>query len=122
MTPLKKSLRSFSFAWKGILAAFRSELNMKIHFFIAVFVVFFGLFLKISVTEWLIVLICFAIVFSAEMINTSIETLVDKVSPEQDPLAGKAKDVAAGAVLIVAIFVAIVGLIIFVPKIICLFN
>lgn len=122
MTPLKKSLRSFSFAWKGILAAFKSELNMKIHFFIAVFVVFFGLFLKISVTEWLIVLICFAIVFSAEMINTSIETLVDKVSPEQNPLAGKAKDVAAGAVLIVAIFVAIVGLIIFVPKIICLFN
>jgi diacylglycerol kinase len=58
----------------------------------------------------------FRLVFSAEMINTAIEHLVDLVSPHSHPLAGKAKDVAAGAVLVAAVFSAIVGLIIFVPK------
>jgi len=100
----------------------RSEKNMQIHLIFAFLVVVFGLLLCISILEWIACLICFALVFSTEMINTSLENIVDIISPEHHPLAGKAKDIAAGAVLIAAILSAIVGLIIFIPKLLNLFT
>ena len=78
---------------------------------------FFGIFLKISIIEWITCIILFGLVIAAEIINTAIETIVNLVTGEFNPLAKRAKDMAAGAVLVLAISAAIVGLIIFVPKI-----
>lgn len=113
---MKKRIRSFAFALKGIKLVFGSEPNMKIHLIMSFLVVICGFIFTISITEWMICILCFGLVFGAEMLNTSIENVVNLVSPEHNELAGKAKDIAAGAVLICAIASAIVGLIIFVPK------
>lgn len=113
---MKQRIRSFGYAIRGIQLVFGSEANMKIHATIAVAVVVCGFAFSISITEWLLCLICFGLVMGLEMVNTAIENVVDLVSPDQHPLAGKAKDIAAGAVLIAAVFSAIAGLIIFVPK------
>lgn len=73
--------------------------------------------LKISITEWCFVTLCITLVIMAEAFNTAIENLTDLVSPDFHPLAGKTKDLAAGAVLIFSIGAVIVGLLIFLPKI-----
>lgn len=114
---MKRLFNSFKNAFKGIKLVFLSEKNMHIHLIIAVLVVIFGWILHINLFEWLLCLLCFALVITAEMINTAIENIVDLVSPECHDLAGKAKDIAAGAVLITAIIAASIGLIIFLPKI-----
>lgn len=113
---MKKRIRSFAYAARGIKIVFGSEPNMKTHILMAVLVTICGFAFSISSTEWMLCILCFGLVMSAEMINTSIENIVDLVSPEQNELAGKAKDIAAGAVLVCAIISAIVGLIIFIPK------
>ncbi len=115
---MKRLFRSFGFAWKGIKSVFRTESNMKIHVSVAIFVVVMGFLLQISQSEWLAVIFCIGLVICSEMINTAFETLVDKVSPEKDPLAGKTKDIAAGAVLICAGISVVVGVIVFLPKLI----
>lgn len=114
---MKKRIRSFGYAGRGIRIVFGTEANMKIHIFIAILVIAFGFCLSISITEWILCLLCVGLVFSAEMVNTAIESVVDLASPNLHPLAGKAKDIAAGAVLVCAIISAIIGLLIFVPKI-----
>jgi len=113
---MKKRIQSFVYAGRGIRTVFGSEPNMKIHTVIGILVIICGFIFNLSVTEWLLCLLCFGLVTGAEMINTSIENIVDLVSPDQHPLAGKAKDAAAGAVLICAIVSVIIGLLIFVPK------
>lgn len=113
---IRTRVRSFKYAWQGIIVSFRSEANLKIHLIIALLVIVCGFLFKISVQEWLICIICFGLVISMELMNTVVETLVDYISTDLHPLAGKAKDIAAGAVLVSAILAAIAGLIIFVPK------
>lgn len=113
---IRTRARSFKYAWQGIIVSFRSEANLKIHLIIASLVIICGFLFKISVQEWLICIICFGLVISMELMNTVVETLVDYISTDLHPLAGKAKDIAAGAVLVSAILAAIAGLIIFVPK------
>jgi len=113
---IKKRRQSFVFAYNGIVQTFKNEHNFRIHLAVMFLVIVFGYFLKISTTEWMIVILCFGMVLSAEIFNSSIEYLTDLVSPEQNPKAGLVKDMAAGAVLISAIAAAIAGLIIFVPK------
>lgn len=81
-----------------------------------ILVIFFSFLLQISTLEWLIVIFCIGLVLTAEIFNSAIEVLTDIVSPESNPRAGLVKDMAAGAVLIAAITSAIIGLIIFVPK------
>ena len=108
--------KSFGYAFAGIFRTIRYERNMQIHCCAAALVVVFGLALGISRDEWFTCLILFALVMSLECVNTAVEAIVDLASPEQHPLAGKAKDAAAGAVLIAAILAAIIGLWIFVPK------
>ena len=102
--------------------AFRTQFNMRFHFFAAFLVLLAGIFLKIAVVEWCIILLCSASVISAELINTSLELTVDLAMPEQNEKAGQAKDMAAAAVLIVSIVSAIIGCIIFIPKLLILVN
>ena len=108
--------KSFGYAFQGIGNTIRSERNIKIHLTVMTLVIVFGIFLHLSVTEWFVCLILFGQVISLELVNTAIEAAVDLATKEKHPLAKKAKDAAAGAVLVSAIFAAIIGLIIFIPK------
>ncbi len=113
---MNKRIKSFGYAGRGIRIVFGTEPNMKIHVVVAIIVILCGFLFSISITEWILCLLCIGMVMGAEMINTAIENVVDLVSPGQNELAGKAKDIAAGAVLICAIVAVIIGLIIFIPK------
>ena len=115
MSELKKRIKSFGYAFKGIASLLKKEHNAWIHCLAIVVVTFAGLYFDITRTEWCIVCLCFGMVLAAEGFNTAIERLVDLVSPKFHPIAGDVKDVAAGAVLICAIAAAIIGLIIFIP-------
>ena len=90
---------------------------MKIHIFIMLLVIILGNFLKINKNEWIICIILFAIVIAGELFNTAIEATVDIAMPYKDKRAKLAKDVSASAVLVLAIASAIIGGIIFIPKI-----
>ena len=114
---MKKIINSFKYAVQGLIEAFKSEKNMKIHVLIAFLVILAGIIFKISVIEWMICIVLIGIVISAELFNTAIETTVDLAMPEKNEKAKIAKDVSAGAVLILAISSVIIGLIIFLPKI-----
>ena len=81
----------------------------------AMAVIIAGIVLGITRTEWIMVVMCIGTVIAAELFNTAIEKLVDLVSPERHPVAGRVKDIAAGAVLVCAVAAAIIGLIIFIP-------
>ncbi|GHV45139.1 diacylglycerol kinase [Bacteroidia bacterium] len=117
MLNIKKEIRSFGYAFKGILSAFKSEMHIKIHTIIALPVIFSGFVLKISATEWTVCLLCIGLVVGMELLNTAVEKIIDLVSPEHNELAGKAKDIAAGAVLVCASVSVVIGIIIFAPKI-----
>ncbi|HBI99827.1 diacylglycerol kinase family protein [Lysinibacillus sp. FSL R7-0073] len=112
---LRKYLRSFGYAFEGIITASKEQ-NLKSHIVSAVIVILAGYFTGLSRTEWYIVLLLIALMFALEMINTAIERVVDLASPNFHPLAKQAKDIAAGAVLVFALFSAIIGLLIFLPK------
>ena len=114
---IKQRLQSFKYALKGIRLLFQSETNAKIHLAFTFLVIAGGIFFSVSATEWCLLVIAIVMVMCAEGMNTAIEYLIDLVSPNFHELAGKAKDVAAGAVLITAIGATIVGCIIFLPKI-----
>lgn len=119
MNKEKNILKSFKYAFEGILEGLKTERNMKIHFSIMILVIIFGIVLKISKAEWIICIILFGLVISLELVNTAIENTVDLIIQEKHPKAKLAKDAAAGAVLISAISSAIIGLIIFIPKMFC---
>jgi len=114
---VKKFARSFSFALKGIAYSFRSQFNMRFHFFAAVVVLVTAFILHVSLLELCVLLFCISSVISAELINTSIEINVNLAMPERNERAGNAKDLAAAAVLVVSLVSAIIGCIIFLPKI-----
>ncbi len=118
---MKKRLQSFKYAFKGIVDVLKSEPNAWIHAFIGACVLAAGFYFELSELEWCVIVICITSVLATEAMNTAVEHLTDLVSPEHHPLAGRAKDAAAGAVLLVAIGAAIVGLIIFLPKLMVLF-
>ncbi len=114
---LKKQYRSFGYAFKGLRSCIGKEQNLGTHLLVAVAVLAAGWLFGISRGEWIAVILCIGIVIGAELINSAIERVVDLASPDYHPLAGQAKDIAAGAVLIVAIAAAAVGLIVFLPYI-----
>lgn len=114
---MKKRLLSFKYAFKGVRAA-AAEANFRIHLAAAASVALLGYYLDISIAEWCAVLLCFGLVMSAEAMNSAVERLVDLVSPGRHEKAGEIKDIAAGAVLITACAAALVGALIFVPRII----
>lgn len=119
---MKKILNSFKYAFSGIYLGIKEERNMKVHFLIIILVIIAGIYFKISMTEWIICILLFCLVISLELVNTAIEETVDLVTKEKNETAKIAKDVAAGAVLIGAITSAIIGIMIFLPKIIELFK
>ena len=108
--------KSFGYAFQGIFNTIRTERNIKIHCAAAFLVTIFGIWLQISKTEWMICFILFGLILALELVNTAVEATVDLFTEERKPLAKKAKDAAAGAVLIVAIFAAVIGILIFIPK------
>jgi diacylglycerol kinase len=116
-TGIKKYINSFGYAFAGIADLVRGQFHAKVHLVATALVVAFGVFFQISRTEWCLVVLSIGAVISSEAMNTAVEYIVDMVSPDYHPLAGKAKDVAAGAVLIVAAAAALVAAIIFLPKI-----
>ena len=118
----KKIINSFKYAFEGIKSSLKTERNMRIHFSMMVLVIVAGILLDISTYEWMICIILFGMVIGGELVNTAIEEVTDLVTTEINPKAKLAKDIAAGAVLIMAITSAIIGLIIFIPKIILLFE
>ncbi|MEM7372672.1 MAG: diacylglycerol kinase family protein [Bacteroidota bacterium] len=113
---LKLRIRSFGYAFKGIGTLFATQANAQVHFVATLLIVGLGFWLELSPVEWCLILICIALVLTAEGVNTAIEFVVDLVSPDPHPLAGKAKDVAAGAVLISVIICGCVWGIIYLPK------
>jgi len=119
---MKKLIRSFGYAFKGVAYATTSQLNFRIHLVATVLATIAGFLLHISPVEWQWVMLCVTIVLVTEIFNTMIETLVDLVSPGFNEKAGRVKDMAAGAVVIAAAFALVTGLIIFLPKILLLFN
>jgi diacylglycerol kinase len=115
--------KSFSFAFHGLKMAFKKgEVNIKIHAIIAITAIIISYLLSISLLEWIVIIACIGIVIAAELFNTAIEKFVDIVSPEWNPKAGIVKDIAAGAVLVLSCMAALIGILIFLPKIIALFH
>jgi diacylglycerol kinase (ATP) len=110
---MSRFFNSFRFAWSGIIAAFREQPNLKVHVLIACVVVAAGFYFNVTSAEWAILVICISLVITLELINSAIEYLVDLVTKEHHPLAGKIKDVAAGAVLVTAVGAAVVGVVVF---------
>lgn len=102
---------------KGIFTAIRTQHNIWVQITVAILVVIAGLWLDISIAEWLFIIFAIGFVLSAEIFNSAIEMLVDLVTPEYNQKAGLIKDMAAGAVLIAAITAAIIGLLVFIPRI-----
>ena len=113
----KKRAMSFKYAWQGFLSLVKFEHNSWIHLFVAGLVIAAGVIWKISLMEWCLVSICIGSVIAAESFNSAIEALADKITPENDPLIGKAKDLGAFAVLFLSLMSVTVGLIIFIPKV-----
>lgn len=116
----KRFRRAVSHAAAGLKAAFVSERHIRIHCAIALLAIVAGLLLSLSASEWLWILLCIALVIGAELFNTALEALTDLATPDYHPLAKKAKDVAAGAVVLCVLFAIVAGLLIFLPKLIAL--
>lgn len=116
MTKRIRQRNPFNDALNGIIASFRSEKNLRIHVALAAVAVALGACLRLSRSEWCWIALCITFVITLELVNTAIETWIDIVSPNEHPLAKKAKDAAAGAVLVAAAFAMTVGGIIFFPK------
>jgi len=117
----KKYSIGLKFALKGIVSFFRNGRNAKIHLAAAIVVISAGFYFNLKPEQWLWITLSIALVFISEMINTAIESLCDLLMPDQSEKAGMLKDIAAGAVLISAVFASVVAGIIFWPKIILLF-
>jgi len=118
-TPLYKT---FTYAFSGIIHGFRKEKNFKIHAAAAILAIFISIILRISMVEWLFVIISIFGVLTLELINSAIERLVDLTTSDYHPLAKQAKDLAAGAVLVYSIMTVIIACIIFIPKIAHLYK
>lgn len=113
----KNLYESFRHAYEGIIYVITRERNMHIHVSIATLVIIAGVLFQINYAEWLACLILIGSVLSLEMINTAIESVVDLITTNENPIAKVAKDASAGAVLIMAIISAFIGVVIFLPKI-----
>lgn len=116
---LRKRLRSFRYAAHGIHDLFRED-NARIHAVAAVAVIVAGVWLGLSLTEWAVIMLTIGAVLAAEAVNTALESLCDRVSPGFDEHIRRAKDLAAGAVLLLAMAAVAVGLFIFLPKLFAL--
>ncbi len=108
-------LRSFRYAFGGLFHVLRTQRNAWIHTIISLCVLILGLWIGLPLRDWAVIVLTIALVFTAELINTSIEAIVDLASPDKHPLAKIGKDVGAAAVLISALAAILVGLLILGP-------
>lgn len=115
---MKAFLNRVKFALQGWVSFFRREKNGQIQLFIAMMVIIAGFILRVTITEWMILLSCIGVVVSFEMINSAVEKICDHVNPGIHPAIKVVKDIAAGAVLWSAVIAAIIGCIIFLPKLV----
>lgn len=115
MNGIRKHLASYKHGIRGIGLAFRYEPAMRFHLAAAAGVILVNYLLQISRTEWLITLMLIGLVWMAEVFNTAIEKLADRVTQDQDLLIGHAKDLASGAVSILCLFAVVCALIIYFP-------
>lgn len=110
---MREFFKSFIYALNGIRATMREQRNAKVQVIIALITVGAGFYFDITVTEWCIILFAIGLVIGFEIMNSAVESLVDLVTLERKPLAGKVKDIAAGAVLFASVIAVIIGLLIF---------
>ncbi len=115
-------LRSFVYAWHGLVYAVRTQRNARVHMALGSAAIILGLLLRISPVEFAMIFVAITLVFIAEMFNTVAEACIDLVTKEYHPLARIAKDVAAGAVLLNAMLSVAIGLLVFVPHLIPLVS
>ena len=114
---IRARLTSFSFACEGVVEFVKTEFNGWVHVFFTVAVIIAGFCYQIEAKEWAILFVCMGTVISVEMLNTAIERLCDHVTPEIHPQIKIVKDMASAAVLIMALFASVTGLIVFWPYI-----
>lgn len=119
---LHRLVKSFTYAFDGLKYAFKYEQNILVHTLATILVIIAGIFLKISLTEWLVLALIIGLVIATELINTSIEATIDLITKEVHPLAKIAKDTAAAAVLVFGLTAIVIGFIIFLPKILVLIG
>ncbi len=117
----KKRGKAFVYALQGFKALLRYEHNARIHLVAAILAVIAGILLGISPLEWCVVVMCIGLVIAAEALNSAVEALADKISPGYDSLIGRAKDLGATAVTLLAIVAVVVGCIVYTPYIVRLF-
>lgn len=113
---LKARIHSFKWAFLGVKDLFWHHPNAQVHALATTIVIPLGVYLQLPRLEWALIILCIAFVLSMEALNTAVEYLADKVSPEKDPLIGKAKDIAAAAVLLSSIGAALVGFLLLGPR------
>jgi len=116
-----KRLRAFAHAISGITEAWKSEPHLQVQAVIAIVVIAMGSWLRITLVEWSLITLAISLVLTAELINTAIEKTLDRISDEVHPLTKSAKDIAAGAVLVSACGSVIIGLLVFLPRLLVLF-
>ena len=114
---LKRFINSFGYSFDGLKYAYRYEQSMLVHMIAATIVIITGLIVKLNLMEWLICFILMGLVMATELINTSIEAVVDLTCPKIDPLAKIAKDTASAAVFVFSVVAFISGMIIFIPNV-----
>lgn len=114
---MKTRLLAFRFAIQGIVYGLKTEAHLRFHVLAAILVIGFGYWFSISPIEWCLVTIAMGIVISAELINAALERLADRITKEEDPLIGQAKDLGAGAVLIASIMAVCIAIWVFGPYI-----
>lgn len=112
---IAERLKSFQYAFAGIIELLHSQHNARIHLLATIIVVLAGVWFELTQLEWALVLLACAMVWCAEALNTAVEFLADAAVPEQHPLIKKAKDVAAAAVLLVAMFAVLIAGLVFLP-------
>ncbi|UYZ62375.1 diacylglycerol kinase family protein [Hymenobacter weizhouensis] len=114
---VRRRAASFGYAARGVWAALRTEVHLWFHAVATAAVVGLGLYFGLARWEWVAVALAVGAVWCAELLNTAIEAVVNLASPDYHPLAGRAKDVAAGAVLVMALAALVVGLLVFGPRV-----
>ena len=117
---VKRFVKACGYSLDGLKYAYKYEQSMAIHLFVAATITGLGIFVNLNLMEWLLVLVLMGFVMATELINTSLEAVVDLISPEFHPLAKIAKDTASAAVGVFSIVAFICGLIIFLPKLIAM--
>ncbi|MEK7460302.1 MAG: diacylglycerol kinase family protein [Patescibacteria group bacterium] len=110
---MKKIIKSFQWALNGLRTVWQQEMNFRIEFIVSMIGILAGVFLRFASLEWIILVVCITAVLAAEVVNTAVENICDRIEPGHDILIGKIKDIMAGFVLLVILGASIVAVILF---------